>query len=56
MGAYSNPDAGFPGLGDAMEVAQDVDTGICQEPNGIPFGGGGLRAERPGGPGLGTAH
>lgn len=39
MGAYSNPDAGFPGLGDAMEVAQDVDTGICQEPNGIPFGG-----------------
>jgi hypothetical protein len=39
MGAYVNPDAGFPGLGDAMEVAQDVDTGICQEPNGIPFGG-----------------
>ncbi len=38
MGAYNNPDAGFPGLGDAMEVAQDVDTGICQEPNGIPFG------------------
>lgn len=36
--AYANPDAGFPGLGDAMEVAQDVDTGICQEPNGIPFG------------------
>jgi hypothetical protein len=38
MGAYANPDSAFPGLGYGLEVGEDRDTAICQEPNGIPFG------------------
>ena len=38
MGAYNNPDAGLPGLEIGFDVKADIDTGICQEPNGIPFG------------------
>jgi hypothetical protein len=38
MGAYGNTDIAFPGLELGYLDDMDVDTGIVQEPNGIPFG------------------
>jgi hypothetical protein len=38
MPAYGNTDSAFPGLELGYLDDMDIDTGIVQEPNGIPFG------------------